>query len=272
MLISVDVRNERDQLLTLPLEESDNGFSIREIAGLDPVQAQVVSSSFAQIDGEQFMSVRREKRNIIMGIGLESVPVYSVRQLRQQLYQFFMPEKWVNLVFHLDDPINLGIRGMIETFGSPYFVADPQVGISILCFDPDFYELTSIAVPGVTVSDSTQQKITYAGSVETGFTLSINISQNLSALTVYLQNSEGKLEYFDFKYAMLAGDVLNITTISGKKEVMLLRNRTLISVLYGMDPTSSWLNLTPGDNFLRVLSSVSGMTFTLTYTNKYGAL
>ena len=60
MLTRVEVRNDHGNLLNLSLQEILGGFIVEEIQGLDPVAATIVSSSFAQLDGEQYQSSRRE--------------------------------------------------------------------------------------------------------------------------------------------------------------------------------------------------------------------
>ncbi len=98
MLVSLEVITRQFQSLLLPLNEVLNGFAVESIEGLEPVKATLVSSSFAQIDGAQYHSSRREPRNIKLKMGLE--PDYvtdSVRDLRHRLYGFLMPKSEVTL-------------------------------------------------------------------------------------------------------------------------------------------------------------------------------
>ncbi len=60
MLIKVEARTSSGALLILPLDDVSSGYVVEEIEGLDPVKATLVSSSFAQADGEQYHT-----RNVI---------------------------------------------------------------------------------------------------------------------------------------------------------------------------------------------------------------
>src|SRR6187431_1368607 len=100
MFDKLEVRTDQGALLTLSLQEVEEGFIISDIDGLDPVKATIVSSAFAKLDGEVFQSARREKRNIILSLDLEpDYSIGSVQSLRNKLYQFFMPKSRVMLRF-----------------------------------------------------------------------------------------------------------------------------------------------------------------------------
>src|SRR5215216_4960528 len=143
MLETLEVRNAQGALLSLPLQDVSDGFVVADILGLEPVDAVLVSSSFANMDGEQYHSSRREKRNILLKIELKpDFVVDSVRDLRNRLYEFFMPKTEVQLRFILDD-VSVNIMGRIEKFTCPLFARDPEANISLLCFNSDFVDLTS---------------------------------------------------------------------------------------------------------------------------------
>ena len=99
MLTAVEAFTPQGENLFLPLQDSSGGYVVQDIDGLDPVNAQIVSSKFARLEGEQYQSSYREKRNILISLGLE--PDYgaalSVSQLRSRLYDFFMPKSPVRL-------------------------------------------------------------------------------------------------------------------------------------------------------------------------------
>src|SRR5438128_1459277 len=52
----VQIFSSKGETLTLMLADISQGYTIRSIDGLDPVKANVVSSSFANQDGEQYQS------------------------------------------------------------------------------------------------------------------------------------------------------------------------------------------------------------------------
>jgi hypothetical protein len=154
MLTRVEVRTRRGTLLNLPLDDVENGLVINEIQGLDPVKATLVSSSFANQDGEQFHSSKREKRNIKLKMGLEPDYVLTtVKALRNRLYDFLMPQSEVTLRFYDDDGSYADIVGTVESNDAPVFTKDPGADISIVCFNPDFFDPNPVTESGMSTSD-----------------------------------------------------------------------------------------------------------------------
>lgn len=273
MLSKVEVRTTLGALLTFPLEDASGGFAVEEIEGLDPVKATLVSSSFAGLDGLQYQSARREARNLKLRVALE--PDYvteSVRDLRKRLYGFFMPKSFVSFRFYLLDGLVVDIAGRVESFDSPQFVKDPVANISVMCFDPDFFEPTPIVEHGLTVADSTNSTITYNGTVETGVKFKLFVDRDLSTFTIYHQPPSDALRMLDFSSPLVAGDVLTISTVPGSKYATLTRASSDSSILWGISPQSSWIELMPGDNLLRVYAEGLPVAYTIEYTNKYGGL
>lgn len=272
MITSVEARTASGNLLTLPLQDVTEGITIQDIIGLDPVDATVVSSSFAQLDGEQYQSSRRNKRNIVMTLGYD--PDYTsqtIRDLRARLYSFFMPKSSVNLKFVDDSGPDVEIDGTVETFVAPLFAKDPNAVISILNFDPDFYDPTTINVNGFTTAGTDEIEIDYDGTVETGFLFTLNADRVLSGFTLYNRTADGT-QQLQFISDIENADVLQINTLQGNKFANNTRAGTVASVLYGVSPYSAWIELFPGQNFIRVLVDDAGTPYTISYTNKYGGL
>lgn len=274
MLTAVEARTRQGDLLTLPLE-TPSGFIVADIDGLDPVKATLVSSSFANQDGEQYQSARREARNIKLKIDLDPDESLNetVRDLRRKLYRFFMPKSEVKLTFILTEGLDVEITGRVESFETDHFSQEPAVDISIMCFDPDFIDPIPVTIPGTTVSDETPRIITYDGTVETGITLVINVNRVLPDFTVYHTPPDDVTRTLEFdNYPLAAGDVLTISTVAGAKGATLVRAGTSSSVLYGISPQSNWIELVPGDNNLRVYAEGAAVPLSIEYTNKYGGL
>lgn len=273
MLTTVEVRNSAGDLLTLPLDDPSQGFVVTEIEGLDPVKATLVSSSFANMDGGQYHTSRREPRNLKVKLSLE--PDYildSVAELRKQLYNFFMPKTLADLRFVTSEGLTVTIDGRIESFDSPLFTKDPTADISLMCYDPDFVGLTTETISGNTVSDSTETLVTYDGSVETGILFTLNADRALSEFTIYHRPPDGVVRTLDFAGSLVSGDVLTISTVPGDKAATLLHASTESSVVYGITPQSNWIQLEPGDNYIRVYATGAGVPFTIDYNTRYGGL
>lgn len=274
MITLIEARTLQGTLLSLPLGDVSAGYSVQKVAGLDPVKATIVSSSYATADGEQYQSSRREKRNIVIGLGFETDYVSnSVRSLRKRLYEFFQPKSYVSLRFYDDDGLTVNISGRVESFDSDLFSEDPTVDISILCFDPDFANVNPVTISGSTVNSTTNRLIRYDGDIETGFTLTLNVNQSLTEFTIYNTGEDGLTKSLDIQASLVSGDVVTISTVSGAKSVKLTRSGVTTSLLYGMTTQSDWIEFFPGDNRFRVyITGSTTISYSIAYTELYGGL
>lgn len=273
MLTRVEVRTRRGTLLTLPLEDVLNGYIIENIEGLDPVKATLVTSSFANEDGEQYQSSRREARDIKFTIGFE--PDYvsnSVRSLRQRLYSFLMPKSEVFLRFIDDDGLEVDIVGRVETHEAALFTKEPAAEVSVHCFGPDFVVPAPTVLNLSTVETATATNIDYEGTVDTGIVVTLSVDRIESALTIYNESPDGVLQQLDFSASLAAGDKVRISTVAGAKEATLTRAGTVSSVLYGITPQSKWIELQQGINKFRVYATGLPIPYTLEYLTRYGGL
>lgn len=273
MLNTVAVRTSQGTVLTLPLGDYTSGLIVENIEGLDPVKATLVSSSFANMDGSQYQSARRESRNIKLTLALEPDYVNStVSDLRKQLYQFFMPKSEVNLSFQHDDGLNVEIVGRIESLETVLFTKEPTVDISILCFDPDFLDPLINHVTGGTVATTTEQLIPYAGTVESGFYFTMTANRSISEFLIYHRPPGGATTSLYFAVPMVSGDKVEINTLAGAKGAWITKAGIRTSALYGVSASSKWIELLPGDNLLRVYAVGATVPFTIDYTTRYGGL
>lgn len=173
MLSQVDITNNRTGTLSLPLSDISSGYLVKEIDGLDPVDASLTSTVMAQVDGAQPQNASRSTRNITMKLGFE--PDYvntTVQLLRKALYGYLMPKDMVQLSFYDDGVLYAYTTGQVESFQAPFFASDPEVDISIICYDPDFYSADDTSLSGNTYNNTaTPTSIgTADGTFESGVT------------------------------------------------------------------------------------------------------
>lgn len=272
MLSLVEARSAQGALLSLPLSDASSGIYIKEIGGLDPVKATLVSSSFAGEDGEQYHAMRREARDVTLKLGLE--PDYTtttVRALRARLYNYFMTGVPVNLRFYDEDGLIVGINGRVETCESPQFTAEPEMNVSVRCFKPLFEELTDEVVTGDTVATDSDMTINYDGTVETGILFEMTVNRDIGGFTIYHTAPDGLLRSMDFQASVLNGDKITISTVPGSKYAVLASNGGA-SILRGISPQSNWIELQPGPNQFRVYMPGAAIPWQITYTNRHGGL
>lgn len=280
MLSKVEVITTQGTKLVLSLIDIGNGYVVKDIGGLDPVTATIVSSSFAQKDGTQYQSSRREARNITLKLGLD--PRGVPRELRKQLYSFLMPKSEVVLRFSMDeedDEVPVVIYGRVESFESQFFTKEPEVDISIMCFDPDFIVPEPTVITEYADWDGRPMPIEYEGSVETGIQFRLEVNRDLSSFTIENTPGDGIPRVLTFTYpgvSLIAGDVLDISTVTGNKYVLRTRNGLTESILYAVTPYSDWVNFYPGLNEFRFnVDYVSGylpMAYRIEYTTRVGGL
>lgn len=273
MISSVEIQNTSGLIQSFEIDNSDNGYQVRDIEGLNPVHANLVSTGFANMDGEQYQSSRREKRNLIFTIGL--IPDFvntSVSALRHNLYNFFMPKSVVTLRFFRTDGVPVRISGRVETFDAPIFTRDPQVSISIVCFDPDFL-IDEITTPGFSNQTGAPMTVNYAGTVSSGIVLELSVISPIDGFSVVSTRIGEVSKTLMYSGSLLAGDVVTLSTVPGDKFINRLRSSTLTSILAGVSPYSEWLSLDNGDNGFAVVTATSTpQPYNLKYRTRLGGL
>lgn len=273
MLTKVEVVTAQGTTLSLPLQDSSAGFVVQEIAGLDPVKSTIVRSKFAQIDGTKRQSSSREDRNIVLTVGF--APDYAttdIRALRNYLYQYLMPKSVVLLKFYMDTILYAQVQAEVESCETAIFSQEPLVAISLIAFDPDFSAPDSVVVEGNTVSTTTEQSVNYPGSSPVGIKFKLRPNRALTTFTIHNRTPGGVIYSLEFVGDLIAGDRLEIDTLSGAKGAWLTRSNFPNSVLYAVSPVSTWINLFPGVNNIRVAASGVAVPFTIEYLAKYGGL
>lgn len=278
MLTRVDIQTDRGNFLSLPIDDTSQGYILERIDGLDPVRATMVSTGFAQLDGEYYQSSRRGTRNIKIKIGLE--PDYAtttVSDLRHKLYNYFMPRSEVKLTFYDSGSPHSYIKARVETFETELFTNEPTVDISLIAFSPDFIDMDEVVLSGQTSSAYMSASATivhdYEGTIPTGFIFSLSVNRSLSEFAIYnIQQDATIPTQFEMDYAFQSGDLVEVSTVPGDKYVMLTRAGIKSSILYSVRSYSNWLTIGPGANMVMVYATGAAIPYTITFTPRYGGL
>lgn len=272
MLYKVDVRTPRGDILTLQFDDISDGYIVGEITGLDPVKATIVATNNANQDGTEYQSSNRPDRNIVITIELDTAAEVSVDELRNRLYPFFMSKQAVTLTFYKDNGLTVTMDGRVESMDAPLFTDEPTATVSIICFDPDFIDPIGVVKSGFSTADTGTTDVVYAGTSDTGMIFELTVENPLTELTIYQTTPNGDVKSMDFAADLEAGDILTISTVRGDKYARMTRAGVTTSVLYGVSPQSSWLQLEHGTNAMRFYATDGGSPATITYTNRYGGL
>lgn len=278
MLRQVEAISDMGDSLSLQLGETSSGIILTGIDGLDPVQASIAASSFAQQDGQRYHSARRESRNIVLGMNLDSrfAGHNSNRPLRQQLYSVFSPKRKVKLQFEFDD-LTVETEGVVENIDAPMFMDKPKAIVSIICPDPDLIDPTYRESSGEAYAHTVSYRdVDYQGDVETGFRLraSMNASDSATGFTIYQILPSGEEQTLEFVAPIEGSDQIEIVTIPGEKLAQRTRSGSTTSILHGVSPSAQWLKLRPGMNQIGVRATGSTFSFywELDYRHRYGGL
>lgn len=273
MLTKLEVTNPRSMTLALEMFENESGLQIAEVDGLDPVKATIVSTSFAGLDGTEFQSARREARNIKIKLDLQpDFDTDTFGSLRKMLYKYFLPKTKIKLRFYEDSGLYVDIQGVVEDHSTPLFAEDPEVDISIMCFQPDLVNPRMFSVAGFTTSTTTPYDIEYGGDIEAGTVLTLNVNRTLASFSMYNLPEDGILQQLDFNGSLVAGDELVISSLKGAKGITLTRGGISSSYLYGRPSSSGWIEMKEGVNQFRVYALGAAIPYTLEYLERYGGL
>lgn len=272
MLSKVDVVTRRGTTLSLDVFENDSGYQVT-VEGLDPVKAELSSSPYVGMAGEDFQSSRRGFRQIKLNFDLQPDFVTNTfATLRQNLYSYLMPESTVRLRFYQTSGLYVDIDAVVEDHSSPMDSEDPEVQVVLIAFQPDLIDPRGVEFNGSTVSTSTNTNINYPGTIDADTLITMHVNRNLAGFTIYNSNEEGVLSQLDFSYPLINGDQLAVSSVHGAKGIKLTRSGVTTSVLYGRSAQSKWIQLTTGVNHFRVYAPGDPVPFTLAYSVRYGGL
>lgn len=277
-IVKVEVTNSQGNPLVLSLEDISNGYVVEDIDGLGPVKATIVTSNFATMDGQQRQSSSREVRNVTIKLGYaQDFSInQTVRALRSRLYEFFMTATLVDLAFYMTDGMVVNVVGEVESCEPAMFTREPQMDISILCFNPDFVDITLVEMHSTfTTIDTTPHEVMVDGTVKTGLTsLRFTAPKTLSEFTIYHTTPAGEVRTMLISAPLVLGDVVNLSTVKGQKSITMTRTGVTTSLLWAVSPQSNWVLLEPGLNQLYINASLTGPSapVLVDYNNRYGGL
>jgi hypothetical protein len=187
----------------------------------------------------------------------------TIENLRRDLYSYFPPKGEVSLRFINDAQQSVDIKGVVESNDPLIFTKDPEVQISIICVEPLFTALLPVVYDGLNNApiDPSEKNMG-----ETGFLFELFVNQTISQVTV----ANGLSTDLVYGGELLAGDVLRISTVRGKKYVDRFRNGVNAGVLDNL--VSGAMNMyidskTP--EFMVTTSTTTDIPFRLTLTPKY---
>lgn len=281
MLTKLEVLGLRSLVPTLPLtEDGDAGsdpIQVLGINGLGPVKAAITTAPFGAYDGEALSGMSVGKRNLVLTIGLHpDWAVQTIEELRQLLYNYFMPKLFVQLRFHSTNFPTVKIDGYVESMEPNIFVKTPTIEVSIICPSPDFIALDSTIITGITNDGSDYTEIDYSGSVSTGLLLTVSKSVGDPGEDTIQINMTGEYVPLTFLARGNIDDDIQweLNTVPGGKFVRSVSQTygTITNYLNDISYDASWPVLYPGVNRIAVITPVVGQNWELSYFTRFGGL
>jgi len=262
--------------LTEPGSEATDPIQVTNIDGLDPVKASVMTTPYATLDGESFDGSQVPSRNIVLT--LRPNPDWNTwdpEDLRQLIYAYFMPKLSVKLVFTSDELPLVEITGVVESVEANPFSRDPEFLVSLICVDPYFQAVEETESSGFTSRPGDALTlITYEGTVETGFRLSVTYSSGAAAN--YVQVVSGDPSYTTFEVevepTIMNAQPFEMNSIPTKKFARIVIGELGLPVYltHAITEGSVWPSLKPGENNIGIVTNDGVQNWSIKFFKRYG--
>lgn len=266
----------------LQLTQNPN-YTIINIDGLNPTQANINTAINANFDGSTFINSRLSERNIVIELVING----DIESNRIALYQF-IKSKYQCTLYYSNNQRNVYIVGYIESFECNFFSEKETVQISIICPKPCFINQSqtdinfsvvnalfefpfSIAEAGMAFSElvlGEEIVVVNSGDIETGMIIRFTATDTVVNPALYNVETQ---EFIKINITMSVGDVVEINTNKGAKSVTYISNGVTTNAINYIDRSSSWLQLESGDNIITYNADdyEENLMCTLAYNNLY---
>lgn len=280
MLTQVEVSNSNDDHLIMSITAAAaDEVQIRGIEGLGPVKADLPSASYYG-DGEYITGKRVNKRNIVLTVGLNpDWTTQSISYLRNSLYKYFMPKRWIRLEFTSTHLPTVFIEGYVESLEPNMFTQDPEMQVSIICPRPDFIAVDPTQKTGTMHSAFGTPLIwDYEGTVPTGFILMQTTPSTTFTGELQISNNNEDGGLIGVTTQVQAARQFILSSVDGSKYMQEENAGVLLKNLLGYLTTPmNWLRIGPGENQFEIkgIPSSGGLLtqpWTLEYNARYGGL
>lgn len=259
-------------------------YSILSIDGLNPVNANIITSKIAGFDGAKFQSSTADLRNMTINLVINR----DVETSRIELYKFFRPKKSIR-IYYKNGKRDVYIDGYCEDMTIDYF-ANPQSVQIVLVFPKPFFkdvqeiidemnliiddfEFEFSCEEGETFTFGHYEEVTLLnvqnnGEIENGLRIDIEFSGNVSHPKIFNYDTG---EYYGITMDFQSGDRVIINTRQGEKSLRLIRNAQEINIFNYIERGSIWFTLLMGDNQFtyEAVSGVDYMTVKFIHVNEY---
>lgn len=256
-------------------EETDL-IQIRSITGLGPVNAAINTIPLGSIDGDSYIGSTVGSRNIVMTVKPNPDWVtWTYEKLRRILYTYFMPKRFVRLVFETDEIPPVEISGYVETIEPDIFSKEGEIQISVICPYPYFTALDPTVVNGETNDPAII--IDYDGSIETGINLKVTHipgEPDVNGAYVAILDPEDSPFFVGSDFDINPTHYFEMNTTPGNKYIRSINSASgvITNILSQLGENAVWPILNFGPQYFWVSTPFGRQAWTLSYYKRYGGL
>ena len=258
-MFTLKVENTRGAVLELT--DNEENYQVTEISGLNPPNANINTSSYANGDGSSFNSSRIPDREIVITVYING----DIQKNRLALYKHFRNKEWCK-IYYEDDLRDVFIEGYVQALDVSSFTQKQVAQISILCPNPYFKDVETIVqsiskiINNFTFpfSINEDEPVEFSTIELEKITNVINDSESETGLiiNVLFMGTVNKLEIrnvdngknFIIDYEFMKNDKLVINCNRGNKSVILTREAVEYNLIPYVRNGSTFFQLGIGDN------------------------
>lgn len=267
-------------------------FLLTTVDGIYKVESNITISNSNLIDGGIFQGSNITSRNIVLTVRDKD----NHKDNREFLYRLFKPNSEGVLRYFENDDVKR-INYYVESIDVTGVYSSRQATISLMCADPFFYDNEETvkylaewrgSFEFEHQFTSSKEEIGYRSLVKSlniqnltprddvGLNIeitSVGAAKNLKITNVE-QNKTISIGTDEKPFNMVAGDIVNIVTEKGNKNVTLTREGVTIGINNYLSEDSEFIQLGVGNNHIGYDASegVSNLSFKIAYTFKYNGV
>ncbi|MCD7730459.1 MAG: phage tail family protein [Oscillospiraceae bacterium] len=269
---------------------NDSDIRLVSIDGVSP-EAVVNTVSRYGADGATYISSKVDKRDIAITCRYRSA---AAELAKLRLYEVCRPKRVVTLRY-ITNNLDRYIEGYISSCSTPPNVHPMLTQIQLECPEPYWRDYTSSSmllygdsalfefpdtgkefidneVEFGNLKTSRITTITYEGDTDVGITLSVGFNAACGGFTLVNLDTG---EYLTVTAEFLSGDKLTLCTVNGGKYATLRRNGVDYDYLAKISIDSTFLQLSPGENRLKIIAddiTATGINVLCYYNLLYGGV
>lgn len=258
MSFALYIENQKQEVLDLT---NDASYTVVQVDGLDPPDAQISTTKRIGYDGEDIQSVYVEPRTITIYIVMHG----DVEEARLRLYQYARIKQYLKVRYrnaHRD----VMAEGTVQGIQYDHFAQIPMMQIVVYCQYSYLRNIDTITDGGSQI----QPAFGFAFSCESGNTfefgtfleipeiVALNSGEVVTGIRfIFRMNGIVKNpkifnratgQFIALEYDFQAGDVVTLSTHFGDKYAHLLRNAQTINIFNAITKDSTWMQMDVGDN------------------------